>query len=77
MIIMPYGWPRPIAAAHRPGRLLAPHRHPEGAWTTQQARNLLMDVGDRIGSFRFLILHRDTKFTPRSTPSSPVLACGS
>jgi hypothetical protein len=26
MIIMPYGWPRPIAAAHRPGRLLAPHR---------------------------------------------------
>ena len=23
---MPYGWPWPIAAAHRPGRLLAPHR---------------------------------------------------
>jgi hypothetical protein len=28
MIIMPYGWPRPIAAAHRPGRLLAPHSLP-------------------------------------------------
>ena len=26
MIMMPYGWPWPIAAAHRPGRLLAPHR---------------------------------------------------
>ena len=26
MIMMPYGWPRPIAAAHRPRRLLALHR---------------------------------------------------
>jgi hypothetical protein len=26
MIMMPYDWPWPIAAAHRPGRLLAPHR---------------------------------------------------
>ena len=29
MIMMPYGWPWPIAAAHRPGRLLAPHRPPQ------------------------------------------------
>jgi len=51
--------------------------HPAGAWVTQQARNLLMNLEGRADGLKFLIRDRDTNFTARSTRCSPRSACGS
>jgi len=36
--------------------------HPDGPWTTPQARNLLMDLGERAARFRFLVRVRAGQF---------------
>ena len=37
--------------------------NPDGAWTVQQIRNLLIDLDDRAASFRFLVRDRAGQFT--------------
>jgi putative transposase len=37
--------------------------NPDGAWTTQAARNFLMDLGQRMASVKFLIRDRAGQFT--------------
>ena len=48
--------------ASRSVRLLGTTTNPDGMWTTQRIRNPLMDLGDRVTQFRFLIRDRAGQF---------------
>jgi putative transposase len=52
-----------IEHATRRIRILGVTLHPTGAWTAQQARNLLMDLGEQAHQVKFMIRDRGSNYT--------------
>ena len=52
-----------IEHATRRIRILGVTQHPTGAWTAQQARNLIMDLGEQAHRAKFMIRDRGSNFT--------------
>ena len=51
-----------IEHATRRIRILGVTLHPTGAWTAQQARNLIMDLGEQAHRVKFVIRDRGSSF---------------
>ena len=52
-----------VSLGSRYVHILGVTANPDGPWTTQQIRDLLMDLGDRAADFRFLVRDRAGQFT--------------
>jgi putative transposase len=52
-----------IEVGSRYVHILGVTANPDGPWTTQQVRNLLIDLGDRAADFRYLVRDRAGQFT--------------
>ena len=52
-----------IEHATRRIRIIGITLHPTGEWTTQQARNLMMDLGEQADRVKFMIRDRGSNFT--------------
>jgi putative transposase len=52
-----------LAVGDRYLHVLGVTGRPDRAWTTQQARNLVMDLGERAARFRFLVRDRAGQFS--------------
>jgi len=52
-----------IEHASRRIRILGVTLHPTGEWTAQQARNLIMDLGEQVHRVKFMIRDRGSNYT--------------
>jgi hypothetical protein len=55
-----------LEVGHRSLHILSVTSHPDGPWTTQQARNLVMDLDEHVARYRYLVRDRAGQFAASS-----------